>query len=45
MRVIERENACSNGKKPKYIVPSEFNFEEVRDLFKKPSILDIEDVN
>ena len=44
MKVIERENACSNGKKPKFIVPSEFNFEETRELFRNPNIMDIDEV-
>ena len=38
---MEKDNAMSaNGKKPKYIVPSEFNFEEVRKLFKEPRVVE-----
>lgn len=34
----------ANGKKPKFIVPSEFNYEEVRELFRNPLITEIEEV-
>lgn len=44
MLVLERENAYSNGKKPKYIFPSEFNYEEVRKLFKNPEVTKVDDI-
>ena len=44
LKVIERENAMANGKKPKFIVPTEFNFEEVRELFKTPRVAEIDEV-
>lgn len=43
--LIDKENAHTTNKRPKYIMPKDFNYQEVRELFKSPNVVKMEEIN